>query len=138
MNYLFQREYGAIISTYDQLITVIKGNGVEVDFPIELILDLHKRSPGYVFKLMHTHPPEMDDLSERDIKTLKTLAFTFYPFPIAMSVITSTSLSREGFLVKQATTQTRQIADISKKRKVNKGWFGMRVKEDKEAAEKTE
>ena len=38
-------------------------------------------------------------------------------------IVTATSLSREGFLVKQATTTTRQIADVSKIRKPNKGWF---------------
>lgn len=36
----------------------------------------------------------------------------------------ATSLSREGFLVRQATTSTKQISDITKRRKVNKGWFG--------------
>ena len=35
----------------------------------------------------------------------------------------STSLSREGFLVKQATVQTKNIADVTKRRKLNKGWF---------------
>ena len=36
---------------------------------------------------------------------------------------TSTSLSKEGFLVKQATLQKRVLADETKKRKPNKGWF---------------
>ena len=36
----------------------------------------------------------------------------------------STSLSREGFLVRQATVQTKQVADITKRRKINQGWFG--------------
>lgn len=36
----------------------------------------------------------------------------------------ATSLSREGFLVRQGTTQTKQVADITKRRSVNKGWFG--------------
>jgi len=36
----------------------------------------------------------------------------------------ATSLSREGFLIRQGTTQTKQVADITKRRKVNKGWFG--------------
>ena len=35
----------------------------------------------------------------------------------------ATSLSREGFLVRQATTQTKQVADITRRTKVNKGWF---------------
>jgi len=36
----------------------------------------------------------------------------------------ATSLSREGFLVRQATTQTKNVADMTKRRKINKGWFG--------------
>ena len=35
-----------------------------------------------------------------------------------------TSLSRMGFLIKHAVIQTKQVADITKRRKVNKGWFG--------------
>jgi hypothetical protein len=38
--------------------------------------------------------------------------------------ILATSLSRDGFLVRQATTQTKQVADVTKRRKINKGWFG--------------
>jgi len=41
----------------------------------------------------------------------------------------STSLSREGFLVRQGTTQTKQVADITKRKKVNKGWFGAKKEE---------
>ena len=36
----------------------------------------------------------------------------------------ATSLSKQGFLVRQATTQTKQVADVTKRRTVNKGWFG--------------
>jgi len=43
----------------------------------------------------------------------------------------STSLSRGGFLVRQATVQTKQVADVTKRRTVNKGWFGKEdVKEE--------
>ena len=39
-------------------------------------------------------------------------------------ILTATSLSKEGFLVRQATTTTRQIADVTKKPKAeNKSWF---------------
>lgn len=41
----------------------------------------------------------------------------------------ATSLSREGFLVRMGTTTTKQIADITKRRKINKGWFGSRTTE---------
>ena len=43
---------------------------------------------------------------------------------------TSTSLSREGFLVKQATLQKKEIADTTRKHTTNKGWF--KRKEPKE------
>lgn len=42
----------------------------------------------------------------------------------------ATSLSREGFLIKSATTQTKQVADITKRRKINKGWFGSQKVEE--------
>ena len=42
----------------------------------------------------------------------------------------ATSLSRGGFLVRQATIQTKQVADITKRRKVNKGWFGKQKVEE--------
>jgi len=42
----------------------------------------------------------------------------------------ATSLSREGFLVRQGTTQTKQVADITKRRKINKGMFGSKKIEE--------
>ncbi len=42
----------------------------------------------------------------------------------------ATSLSRGGFLVRQATVQTKQIADITRRRKINKGWFGKQKGEE--------
>jgi hypothetical protein len=44
--------------------------------------------------------------------------------------ITSTSLSKNGFLINRAILQKREIADVTKPRKVNKSWF--KKKEDKE------
>jgi len=38
----------------------------------------------------------------------------------------ATSLSKQGFLIKQATTQTKQVADVTKRRTINKGWFGQK------------
>ena len=35
----------------------------------------------------------------------------------------ATSLSRGGFLVRQATTNTKNVADVTKRTKENKGWF---------------
>ena len=49
---------------------------------------------------------------------------------------TATSLSREGFLDKLAITQTRQVADITKTKKENKGWFKSKG-DNKEEDDKT-
>lgn len=35
----------------------------------------------------------------------------------------ASSLSRDGMLLRQATTQNRNVADVTKRRKVNKGWI---------------
>ena len=42
----------------------------------------------------------------------------------------ATSLSRDGFLVRQATSQTKIVADATKRRKINKGWFGSKSVEE--------
>lgn len=42
----------------------------------------------------------------------------------------STSLSREGFIIKMATTTTKQVADATKRRKINKGMFGSKKIEE--------
>ncbi len=42
----------------------------------------------------------------------------------------ATSLSRKGFLIRQATTVTKQVADITKRRKINRGWFGKQKVEE--------
>jgi hypothetical protein len=36
----------------------------------------------------------------------------------------ATSLSRNGFLVRSAVTQVKQVADATRRRKINKGGFG--------------
>lgn len=47
-------------------------------------------------------------------------------------IVSSTSLSKQGFLVRQATTTTRQIADVTKEKKPNKGWFKKKDKSSEE------
>ena len=47
----------------------------------------------------------------------------------------ATSLSREGFLIKSAVTQTKQIADITKRRTKNKSWF--KTKEESSGGDTT-
>ena|SRR3990167_7042276 len=56
-------------------------------------------------------------------------------FESESQISTSTSLSREGFLLRQATVQTKQIADVTKRRRINKGWF--RTKEETSGGDAT-
>lgn len=42
----------------------------------------------------------------------------------------NTSLSREGFLIKQATTTTKQVADATRRRRINRGMFGKKTVEE--------
>jgi len=44
-------------------------------------------------------------------------------FEESAKITLGTSLSREGFLIRQATTQTRAVADVTKRKKINKGMF---------------
>lgn len=85
MKYL--REIGAIISETGRIVTLVDGEAGHVEFPEELIWDIHKKTPGKIFELAHTHPPGMLKLSSRDNQTLKTWAFALYPYPIRLSVI---------------------------------------------------
>lgn len=84
----YKHEAGMLVSENDTAINIITGGVGHVDFPEELIWDLHKHRPGYLLKLAHTHPPRMDNPSARDIQTLETWAWALYPFPIRLSVIT--------------------------------------------------
>jgi hypothetical protein len=38
-------------------------------------------------------------------------------------ITTETSLSKEGFLIRMSQTTKKELADVTPKRKVNKGWF---------------
>lgn len=79
---------GAIIGPNGSLLHLVDGHPGHVDFPEEVIWNLHKGSPGVAFELAHTHPPEMTELSQRDKQTLKTWCFALAPFPLRMSTIT--------------------------------------------------
>lgn len=51
-------------------------------------------------------------------------------FEGASSEVLGTSLSREGFLIRQSTTNTKNVADVTKRRKANKGWFSKGTSEE--------
>lgn len=56
-------------------------------------------------------------------KIIENDFFTEY-FEAAAKETTSSSLSRDGFIIKQATTQTKQVADVTRRRRIKKGWLG--------------
>jgi len=62
------------------------------------------------------------DLARISLMIMGNQYFNNY-FQLEAEDTLATSLSREGFLVRQGTTQTKNIADVTKRRKSNKGWF---------------
>ena len=57
-------------------------------------------------------------------KTIMNNKFFEEYFENKAQITLATSLSRAGFLVRQASTTTKQISDSTRRRKINKGWFG--------------
>ena len=70
------------------LMTVF-GSAVRVDFPADYIWETHKRFPGLVKILVHSHPNGMPTMSEEDRTTLKAWTYAFSPHPIYMEVVSS-------------------------------------------------
>ena len=91
----FKTEYGAIVDVGGNIITLVPGTPGSVVFPQEIIHKLQMKSPGYIHKLVHTHPPDMRSLSHEDKTTLKAQALWFYPYPIRMSTITEDLVMEE-------------------------------------------
>ena len=69
---------------------------------------------------------ELEIFSKRVWKNSK---FEEYFKDIAESV-TATSLSKDAILIKLSVTQKRELADMTPRRKVNRGWFGRRRETD--------
>jgi hypothetical protein len=86
--YKYKTENGVIVSSEGHGLHFVEGNPGAVEFPEELIWDIHKVQPGIIHEFAHTHPIGMWELSGRDKQTLKTWAFALYPFPARLSVLT--------------------------------------------------
>jgi len=84
----FKREVCTIINPQRDILYFSSGNFSSCSWPSETILDLHKKSPGSIFALCHTHPPKSPDMSSIDEGTLKRWTMTLYPFPMRMIIIT--------------------------------------------------
>jgi hypothetical protein len=84
----FKQETGAIISIHDDILGITDGNPGSVDFPSEQILAIHKANPGFIYKLTHVHPPGNTELSNLDKSLMRNLAYSFYPFPVRLGIVT--------------------------------------------------
>lgn len=104
----YKNEAGVIVGQGDMSLALIPGGVGSVEFPEELIWDLHKRAPGSIVKLAHTHPPKMDRPSSRDIQTLETWAWALHPFPARLSVITLWNRNEFVEKVYMATVQPKE------------------------------
>lgn len=91
----FITESGVIVGPHNTALHYVSGEMTHVDFPEDIIWDIHKRTPGNIFKLAHTHPPGMYQMSSRDKQTLETWAFALYPYPARLSTITERKLMGE-------------------------------------------
>jgi hypothetical protein len=88
------------------------------------------------------HSKELDELGNPDhnVRASKEMALMAREicnnedlaklFEKEAEITLATSLSDEGFLIKRATTETKQIADSTRRRKVNRGWFGKETREE--------
>jgi len=56
-------------------------------------------------------------------------------FDNSSEIGTSTSLSRDGFLTKLAVVTRKELADVTKPRKENKGWFSRKKDENENSGE---
>lgn len=86
----FTHEMGAVLSAPNRLLYVQTGEAGFTEFPSETIWKFHKDNPGSVYALSHTHPPYFPQLSARDELTLKTWAFTLFPYPARIITISET------------------------------------------------
>jgi hypothetical protein len=81
---IFNKETGIVLSDREDIVHVTTGSAGSVEFPSEIIWQIHQRTPGYIYCLMHSHPDHMVELSHEDITTLKGWAYAMYPYPIRM------------------------------------------------------
>lgn len=119
MDYKFNYEVGVVLSEEWDPLVFIEGDLGTVDFPSEFILETHKKRNGFVYVLMHTHPPGMTGLSSRDELTLKTLAFSLSPFPVRMGTLTLTGKETFTETIYLGLLEPKEIwkESIRKKRK---------------------
>lgn len=85
----FITENGIILDVNGKVICKVPGHPSHVNFPEETIWKLHKLNPGFIDRLVHTHPTGMFGISSTDRVLLKSLAMALSPLPIRLSTLTT-------------------------------------------------
>lgn len=83
----YQHETGAIIGVNGEVLRIAEGTPGAVQFPSDVIWELHKNRPGVIYAIVHTHPPSFDAMSNIDEQLFKGWAWALYPFPLRMFII---------------------------------------------------
>ncbi|MFA5398311.1 MAG: hypothetical protein WC346_20025 [Methanogenium sp.] len=84
------REVGMLITKKGFSLTTIFGEPAMVNFPVEYAMEIQRKFPGLIRRMVHTHPAGCNWMSEEDRTTLKAWTMAFAPYPITMEVICQT------------------------------------------------
>jgi len=117
----FVQETGAIIANDGGLISMFDGEPGHVDFPDQMIAQLHKLQPGYIQRFTHTHPPGMPKPSGQDNSMMSNLAMVVYPFPVRLGIIVPQSwvlAKREGEFVENVYQWVFEPREVWQARKM--------------------
>lgn len=84
------REVGIIVTNQGNSLLTVFGDAISVEFPAEEMWEIHRRFPGLIKVLAHTHPSGLKEMSEIDRTTLLAWTHAFSPSPIFMEVVCKT------------------------------------------------
>lgn len=84
-------EVAQVLTKDEYSLITIFGQPGSVEFPTEYIWETHRRFPGLIKYLVHTHPVGITDMSEEDRTTLKAWTIALSPHPVALDVIAETT-----------------------------------------------
>ena len=80
-------EVAMVISNKGFPLCTVFGSAARVDFPEEYIWNTHKRYPGLIKIMAHSHPDGMNFMSEEDRTTLKAWTMALAPYTIYFDIV---------------------------------------------------
>lgn len=76
-----------VISSRGFPLCTVFGSTTQVQFPDTYMWGIHKRFPGLLKIMAHSHPNNIPLMSEEDRTTLKAWTIALSPYPIYMEVV---------------------------------------------------